>query len=362
MARPKLRGALVGCGDVANSSHLPAWRARKDVQIVAFCDRNLEAARAAARRFGVSAAYDDMSPMLRSEQLDFVDICSPPLTHFELSMEAIEAGLHALVEKQMAIGLRDAEELVLAARQGGVKLCVVHNFLFTPVLRRAKSLVERGAIGEVLGVEVDVSARRTGVAAAKSHWCHDLPGGMFGEYTPHAVYLASAFLGKINSVKTVSWKHGDFAWLAADELTVLLECERGLGNLNISCNSRAPMFTLKIRGTDGILQIDNFALSMVRIRNRGIRAHQIALGQLDIGLQVLGCLAAGVLRALRGRRWYNVGHEAIIEQFIRSIRDGSDPPVSGEDGRETIRVLDEVWEQTGWDTQPDSKAGAVGQP
>jgi len=362
MARPKLRGGLVGCGDVANSSHLPAWRAQKDAQIVAFCDRNLEAARDVARRFGVAAAYDDLSPMLRSEHLDFVDICSPPLTHFELSMEAIEAGLHVLVEKPMAIGLREAEDLVSAERGRGVKLCVVHNFLFTPVVCRAKSLVERGAIGEVVGVHVDVSARRSGVAADESHWCHALPGGIFGDHSPHAVYLTSAFLGKINSVKTVSWKHSDFAWLAADELRVLLECERGLGNLNISCNSRAPMFTLKISGTDGILQIDNFALSMVRIRNRGIRAHQIALEQLDIGLQMLGCLAAGVLRALRGRRWYNVGHEVIIEQFIRSIRDDSDPPVSGEDGRETIRVLDEVWEQTGGNAQLSSRGGAVGQP
>lgn len=342
-----LRGGIVGCGSIATISHLPIWRALKDVEIVAVCDQREAVAKATAKRWGIAAAYADFFQMLNSGELDFVDICSPPLTHFQFSIQAMKAGLHVLVEKPMAQGLSEADEMVSTAKKHDVKLCVVHNFLFTPVVQAAKRLVDTKAIGDLVSVEVEMLARRESVHSRQDHWVHDLPGGIFGEYMPHAVYLASAFLGNIHSVRAVARKHSELPWMKADELKVLVEAEKGVGSIGLSCNSPRTSFTFNLLGTKRKLHLDNFALTMTHSRSRGNKVHELVLDQLDLSLQLLAGAASSSVRVLLGRRWYRVGHQVIIQKFAESMRDNLNPPVSGEDGRKTIRVLEEIWKQIG---------------
>ena len=125
-----LKGALVGCGRIADLSHMPAWRSDKDVEIVAVCDKREELAREIAVNWNVPRSYGGLSEMLQKEKLDFVDICAPPQTHFPLSIEAMEAGLHVIMEKPIALRLSEADEIVSVSKNKGVKLCVIHNQLF----------------------------------------------------------------------------------------------------------------------------------------------------------------------------------------------------------------------------------------
>ena len=120
MPKPKLRGGIVGCGLVTTLAHLPACRTVKDAEIVAVCDQREEVAAETARRWGIPNAYGDFTRMLAKEKLDFVDICTPPLTHYQLAIQAMEAGLHVLVEKPMATTLSEADEMVAAAKEHGV--------------------------------------------------------------------------------------------------------------------------------------------------------------------------------------------------------------------------------------------------
>ena len=347
MGKDILRGGIVSCGAIAVISHMPVWRAMKGVEIVAACDRNESAAAAMAKRFSVPRSYQDLSYMLEKESLDFIDICTPPDTHALLSIQAMEAGLNVLVEKPMAVSLSEADDMIAASRRHGIKLCVVHNFLFTPVVQEAKSLVSKGAIGDLIAVEVRSLDKRDGALSKRGHWCHTLPGGIFGEYAPHSVYLEWAFLGEIHSIKAVSRKTSEFPWVDADELRVLVEAERGLGSFTVSCNSHNKSFEMDIFGTKGRLHLDNHALSMTRSRLRGNRTDELVLDQLYLsGQQLVGAVSSFVMAAL-GRRWYKVGHQALMQGFVRSISDNIEPPVPGEDGRETIRVLEDIWKQIG---------------
>ncbi len=345
MSKAVLRGGIVGCGTVAAISHMPVWRATKDVEIVAACDINESAAAAMARRFNVPRSYQDLSHMLEKENLDFIDICTPPSTHAPLSVRAMEAGWNVLVEKPMALNLSEADEMLAASRKQGVKLCVVHNILFVPAVRAAKSAVAGGAIGDLLAVEIKSLDRRDGALSRRGHWCHTLPMGIFNEYAPHSIYLELAFLGKIHSVKAISRKISEFSWVTADELKVLVEAEKGIGSFTVSCNSHNKSFEIDIFGTRGRLHVDNFTLSMTRRRFRGNRTDELVLDQLyQSGQQLAGAVSSFLMAAL-GRRWYKVGHQALMQRFVGSIRDNTDPPVPGEDGRETISVLDEIQRQ-----------------
>ena len=347
MSKDVLKGGIIGCGLITQAAHMPAWRHTKGVSIVAVCDQKIDAAKETAGRWGISKAYDDLTKMLQSEKLDFVDICTPPATHCKLSVKVMEAGLNVLVEKPMAISLSEADEMVSASKKHGVKLCIAHNFLFTPVMRTARHLVGQGAIGDLIAVEGHDLLVRDKVFKGEHHWSYDLPGGIFGEHSPHLMYLGSAFLGKIKSIRAIARKYSEFPWVKADELKVLVEAENGLGVFTNSCNSSKFSFTLDLYGTEGRLSIDNVKQTIVHTHSRSNRTHALVWDQLNLAFQMLAGAAYVSTESLLGRKWYKIGQYALFEKFVESLQDNLAPPVTAEDGRENIRVLQEIWKQIG---------------
>lgn len=287
--------------------------------------------------------------------MDFVDICSPPQTHFQLAIQAMEASLHILVEKPMALSLSEADEMISVSKENKVKLCIAHNFLFSPVAQKAKSLVDAGAVGDLVSMEVEILDRREGILSKQDHWCHSLPGGIFGEYAPHAVYLESAFLGKINSVKAIAKKYSNFPWVAADELKVLLEAGNGLGAFTISCNAPRASFTMDIFGTKKSLHLDNFTMTMIQHKSGVNRIRDLAIRDLRSGLQLAIGAASTSVGSIFGRRWYRSGHRVIIRKFVESIKNNIDRPVTGEDGRQTLKILDGIWKQINHSNSPPGR-------
>lgn len=341
-----LKGGIVGCGLVANVSHLPVFQGLRELQIVALCDPMESVALRTGKRWDIPKTYCDPSRMLHEERLDFVDICSPPQTHSALAIQAMEAGMHVLVEKPMALSVSEADKMISISKKHHVKLCVIHNFLFTPPIQKAKYLVDTGAIGDLITVHIEMLATRR-LLSKQDHWAHSLPGGIFSDYAPHAIYLESTFLGNINSVKAIARKHSDFPWVRADEFKVLLEAENGLGGFTISFNSPRYSFTMDIFGTKSILHIDNFSMSTVRHKAGVNRIRDLVVDDLKSSFQLVMGAFSSSLKAVVGQRWYNSGHRVIIQRFIESIRSNIDPPVTGEESRETLRALEDIWKQIG---------------
>ncbi|HEX9747566.1 MAG TPA: Gfo/Idh/MocA family oxidoreductase, partial [Methylomirabilota bacterium] len=92
----RLRGAVIGLGNVAVHGHLPGWRQRADAVIVAATD--LHPARQAECRTALPGArwHDSVESLLAGEDLDFVDVCTPPSSHPALIEAALAHGLHVL--------------------------------------------------------------------------------------------------------------------------------------------------------------------------------------------------------------------------------------------------------------------------
>src|SRR5262245_63195166 len=99
--RPALRGAILGLGNVAVHAHLPGWRARSDVEIVAATDPAPGRMEMAARVLPGARWYDSAEDLLAAERLDFVDICAPPSSHAGLVAAALDRGLDVLCEKPL---------------------------------------------------------------------------------------------------------------------------------------------------------------------------------------------------------------------------------------------------------------------
>ena len=141
-----LKGAIVGCGGVTHVSHLPIFQALKDVKIVAICDKVSDVATQTAKDWGIPKVYGDFSRMVDEENLDFVDICSPPQTHFPLALQAMEIGLHVLVEKPMEVTLEKCDEMIEACKRAKVNLMVAHSQRYWEGGKIAKELISEGVI------------------------------------------------------------------------------------------------------------------------------------------------------------------------------------------------------------------------
>jgi predicted dehydrogenase len=168
--------ALVGCGGIARSAHLPAY-AKYGVNVVGFYDVNPEAARAARGVFGGGEVFESLDALLAHPEVAIVDAATFPEYRGPIMRQALEAGKHVLSQKPLALDVATAKGLVEEAERRGLLLAVNQNGRWAPPWRIATLLVQSGAIGEVLAV--------THLYDMKFGW---IPGTPFDELTHFAIY------------------------------------------------------------------------------------------------------------------------------------------------------------------------------
>jgi predicted dehydrogenase len=193
---PPLRGALVGFGKIAESTHLPAL-AQAGLELVAIVEA-VPARRDAARAALPNARiYESMSELLGAERLDFVDICTPPHLHFEAACAAAAAGLHVLCEKPLVLRREHGETLRALARARDVVVTCMHNWTQAPILVRARELAH--ALGPVRAMElVTLRTEPAGVAGDSANWRIDpakAGGGILYDHGWHGMSILLRTLG-----------------------------------------------------------------------------------------------------------------------------------------------------------------------
>jgi predicted dehydrogenase len=131
------------------------------------------------------------------------------------------------------------------------------------------------------------------------------------------------------------------------ELRVLFEGEIGLGSCLISVSAKPYLKFLDIYGTEMSIRVNLNNNTLVKFRRDGIAKVSKALVNIDQSLQLMSRTITNTLGTLLGLR--TLGHGALIKKFYESVRKGIDPPVTGEDGRAAVVVLDQVWAELGHD-------------
>jgi len=131
----------------------PAIQRGGNCEVVAIASRDLERARAAARRLGVPSAYGTYEALLAADDVDAVYVPLPNDLHAEWTMKAAAAGKHILCEKPLAMTAAQAEEMAAACSEAGVKLAEAFMYRHHPSWVEAVRLVHGGAIGELQAVQ-----------------------------------------------------------------------------------------------------------------------------------------------------------------------------------------------------------------
>jgi predicted dehydrogenase len=170
--------------------HYRCWKALADVEVTAICDADPQALQDAAKSRGNIAGaeggvdlagvkiYGDFAQMIQHEPLHAVSITLPTHLHAKSTIAALDAGLHVLCEKPMALNLADATRMIEAARRSGKVLQIGHCIRFWPEYAKAKQIVDSGQHGRVIAATFQ---RLAATAARKTpSWFTNeaLSGGM----------------------------------------------------------------------------------------------------------------------------------------------------------------------------------------
>lgn len=337
----KLRVGIVGCGSVVQQMHIPAFLRLKDVVLQAVCDKNENLAKETAAKYRIPGVYSNLSDMLSAEKLDVVDICTPPQIHAALAIEAQQHNCHVLMEKPMALKTSDCDEMINASNRNGTKLCIIHNRLFDPPFLKARELVTDGVIGDFIGMRIFLSDHRDEMIMKKDYWIHKLPGGLVGETGPHLVYMSLAFLNRVKNVDIYAKNFLEHPWAPFDEFRIELEGEKAMSSITLSYAGNRHNAYIDILGTERILHLDLSNRLLIHYGKK-VSSRPIPFARYfsSISSQIIGGVAANAFKLMTGK--LKLGHETLIGKFIDSILNNHQPPVTGEEGRETVRVMEMI--------------------
>ncbi len=142
---------IIGCGGIANGKHLPALSQISEVELIAFCDIEIERAVKAKEQYGMPEAnvYMDYKEMITDTSIDIIHVCTPNSSHAEISIASLEANKHVMCEKPMAKTSQEARAMIDAAKKSGKKLTIGYQNRFRTDSRYLHEVCQDGALGDI---------------------------------------------------------------------------------------------------------------------------------------------------------------------------------------------------------------------
>lgn len=159
----KVRIGIVGCGGIANQKHMPAMRKNGTLcEIVATCDIIKERAQKAAEEYGATGCkvYEDYHDLLANPNVEVVHVCTPNVSHSEITIAAFEAGKHVYCEKPMSHSTEEAQKMLDAWRTSGMQFTIGYQNRCRAEVQNLHAACEAGDLGDIYYAQAWAIRRR----------------------------------------------------------------------------------------------------------------------------------------------------------------------------------------------------------
>ena len=157
----KMKIAIIGCGTIANSAHIPSYMNNPDVEIKYFCDIILSTAEKCVEKYGCGQAVEDYHVVLNDPEIEAVSVCTPNKMHSIISIDALHAGKNVLCEKPAARVYSEALAMQEAQHETGKVLNIGVVNRFNAGVNRLREIIQSGELGEIYHVYVSFRAHRS---------------------------------------------------------------------------------------------------------------------------------------------------------------------------------------------------------
>lgn len=253
-----LRGVLIGFGNVAEHVHLPLFQKSGHFVIDAVVDPCSERAKRAQDLLPGAMIYSDIDQVITNNNLDFVDICTPPCFHGELALKAIRAGFHVLCEKPLVTSFEIVPDLIEAAQKHQKVVFTVNNWKYAPLWARAIELVHQGRIGAVQSISLSV-LRTPDSGGGLSNWrrvAEIAGGGILLDHGWHHLYLVLSIMKEVPLSAAARMQYLDGSNLE-DEVDLVVRFKNAKAHLHLSWRSSQRQNYGVIKGEKGMIRIND---------------------------------------------------------------------------------------------------------
>ncbi|PYS45750.1 MAG: gfo/Idh/MocA family oxidoreductase [Acidobacteria bacterium] len=339
---------IIGTG-FARSTQIPGFRACDGARVVAIASGHRENAERVAREFNIEHVASDWREVVARSDVDLISIVTPPVTHREMSLFALDVGKAVLCEKPTAMNADEADEMRRRAAEKGVLALIDHELRFLPGRMRMREMIRTGEIGSVRHAKLHFRSDSRASMERKWDWWSDerSGGGTLGAIGSHAVdalrWLLEAEVSHVfGSLAThvrerADEQTGEMRRVTTDdEANIVLRFEDGEFNRGTTATvalsvveQGSPRHRLEIFGSKGALMIEE----------GGDLFHaETGAGDWTRVETERGSLASG-MRDGGWSRGFTLFSRAIIEA-LRGGRNTVEGAATFEDGYRTQLVLD----------------------
>ena len=323
----KLNFGIIGCGRIAYK-HAEAIKKNVKANLLCVCDIIEERAAEYKDKYGAEAHFTDYRKMLEYSGLDVVNICTPSGMHAEMGIAAAQAGKHVIVEKPMALSLKDADDLIEACDESGVKLAVCFQNRFNPPVQKLRRALEEGRFGKLTHASAIVRWFRPQDYYDQAPWrgTRAMDGGCLMNQSIHNIDLLQWMMGPVESV--FGYTATNLRKIECEDVGVaVLKFKNGaLGVIEASTTIYPENLeeTLNIFGEKGTVVLGGIAVNKIETwkfadstdENGAIDQHQQDVPNV-----------------------YGFGHDALVEDFINAVINNSEPYITGREGRNALEIV-----------------------
>jgi len=206
----KINWGIIGCGDVTEIKSGPAFNKVNNSSLVAVMRRDAAKAKDYAQRHGVAKWYDNANDLINDADVNAIYIATPPSSHEEYTIAALNAGKPVYVEKPMTINAASAKNMMNVANEKNVKLVVAHYRREQPMFKKIKQLLAENIIGDIRFAKLEFfkqSLTKEELLVPKNAWRVDAAvagGGLFYDLAPHQLDLMYYFFGGADTVNGIA--------------------------------------------------------------------------------------------------------------------------------------------------------------
>ena len=193
---------IIGVGSIARGKHIKELLQCENAKIVALCDINEEALMLSAQKTGVdsSKCYTNYRDLIADPDVDAIEICTPNYLHAGMAIDVLKAGKPVNLEKPVALNYEEALTISKAEDQSPAFGMTCFSYRFMPAVRFAKSIVDQGVLGNIVGINVAYLKNSAFWEGRPLEWRFEKDkagSGVIGDLGVHLIDLAQLLAGNI---------------------------------------------------------------------------------------------------------------------------------------------------------------------
>lgn len=344
----KTRFGLIGYGKVAGL-HVKALSDCSNAQLVSVCGRSEKRCSTFAQKWKIPA-HKTPAEMVKEDGVEAVIITTPHPAHCTDAISALEAGCHVLIEKPMALTVAECDDILAAAAKAGKKVGVISQRRWYPSCQRIKEAITANKLGQPALAQVTMLGWRDEDYYKSDPWRGKWDtegGGVLINQAPHQLDLLAWFMGPVAEVQSY-WTNVNHPYIEVEDTAVAIVKFKsgGIASILVS-NSQKPGIYAKvhIHGSSGAsagVQTDGgamFIAGMSGITEPPFNDIWTIPGEED-RLGPWKTADEQFFSTIDATTWFFTRQ---IEDFADAITTGRPPLVTGEDGRETVKLIEGIY-------------------